>query len=50
MVAYTLNKMTIAAAVCGWLYNLQRHHASFSLRVFAGMGLGIVLGTALHLI
>ena len=39
-----------ALLLLGALYALQRRHASFSVRVFAGMGLGIVLGAALQAI
>jgi L-cystine uptake protein TcyP (sodium:dicarboxylate symporter family) len=37
-----------ALALLGLLYGLQRRHASFSVRVFTGMGLGVVLGAALQ--
>jgi len=36
--------------VCVGLFHLQRVHASFSVRVFTGLGLGVVVGTVLHLI
>lgn len=32
------------------LYNMQKKHVSFSKRVFAGLGLGIVLGLVIHLL
>jgi len=32
------------------LYNMQKKHVSFSKRVFAGLGLGIVLGLMIHLL
>ncbi|CDG84469.1 L-cystine transporter [Janthinobacterium agaricidamnosum] len=40
--------LAVALAVCGWLYRLQSRHASFTVRVFTGMGLGIALGAALQ--
>ncbi len=41
----------LAALAClGLLYAQQRKHASFSVRVFTGMGLGVVLGAALQAI
>jgi L-cystine uptake protein TcyP (sodium:dicarboxylate symporter family) len=39
-----------ALALLGLLYAQQRKHASFSVRVFTGMGLGVVLGAALQAI
>jgi uncharacterized protein len=45
----TLINLTLALAVCGWLFGLQRRHASFSTQVFFGLGLGIALGAAMHL-
>ena len=38
--------LAIALAVCALLYVLQQRHVSFTKRVFTGLGLGIVLGTA----
>jgi L-cystine uptake protein TcyP (sodium:dicarboxylate symporter family) len=42
--------LNLAAALlgCALLAVLQRRHASFTKRVFAGLGLGIVLGAALQ--
>ncbi|MES2164350.1 MAG: cation:dicarboxylase symporter family transporter [Pseudomonadota bacterium] len=37
-----------ALALLGALYAQQRRHASFSVRVFTGMGLGVLLGAALQ--
>jgi len=37
-----------ALALLGLLYAQQRKHASFSVRVFTGMGLGVVLGALLQ--
>lgn len=45
----TLVNLAIALAACGWLFSLQRSHASFTIQVFTGLGLGIVLGAAMHL-
>lgn len=39
-----------ALVLLGVLYAQQRRHASFSVRVFTGMGLGILLGAALQAI
>jgi L-cystine uptake protein TcyP (sodium:dicarboxylate symporter family) len=39
-----------ALILLGGLYLQQRRHASFSVRVFTGMGLGVVLGAALQAI
>jgi len=39
-----------ALALLGLLYAQQRQHASFSVRVFTGMGLGVVLGAVLQAI
>lgn len=50
MIFSTLINLTVTLAMCGLLYWLQRRHATFSVRVFAGMGLGIVLGMAMHLL
>ncbi len=42
--------LAVACALCAFLYRQQRRHASFTVRVFTGMGLGIGLGAALQLI
>ncbi|RZT11470.1 hypothetical protein SAMN05216319_0044 [Duganella sp. CF402] len=39
-----------ALALLGLLYAQQRKHASFSVRVFTGMGLGVLLGAVLQAI
>jgi L-cystine uptake protein TcyP (sodium:dicarboxylate symporter family) len=39
-----------ALALIGLLYAQQRQHGSFSVRVFTGMGLGVVLGATLQAI
>jgi uncharacterized protein len=49
MLVYTLINLTVATALCGYLFWLQRRHASFSVRVFTGLGLGIALGAVFHL-
>ncbi|HEY1226466.1 MAG TPA: cation:dicarboxylase symporter family transporter [Ramlibacter sp.] len=36
--------LAIALAVCALLFLMQQRHASFTKRVFTGLGLGIVLG------
>ncbi|MBC3875943.1 L-cystine transporter [Undibacterium flavidum] len=38
--------LSVAVCICGGLYWLQNRHFSFSKRVFAGLGLGILLGAA----
>lgn len=38
--------LAVALVACALLYFMQARHASFTKRVFAGMGLGIVLGAA----
>ena len=48
MLINTTINLTIALAMCGWLYGLQRRHASFSVQVFTGLGLGIALGASMH--
>ncbi|MET0267505.1 MAG: cation:dicarboxylase symporter family transporter [Duganella sp.] len=42
--------LAAAIALLGLLYFLQRKHASFSVRVFTAMGLGVALGAALQAI
>ncbi len=43
-----LLNLAIALAICFFLYRLQANHVSFTKRVFAGLGLGVVLGAALQ--
>jgi uncharacterized protein len=50
MLIPTLINLVAALAVCGGLFYLKRRHASFSIQVFTGLGLGIALGAAMHLI
>jgi L-cystine uptake protein TcyP (sodium:dicarboxylate symporter family) len=38
--------LALALAVCALLYRMQQRHASFTRRVFAGLGLGVLLGAA----
>ena len=42
--------LVAALAVCFLLYRMQAAHASFTRRVFTGMGLGILLGAAFQLL
>ncbi|MES2259595.1 MAG: L-cystine transporter [Pseudomonadota bacterium] len=42
--------LAAALALLAFLYRQQSRHASFTVRVFTGLGLGIVLGAALQLI
>jgi L-cystine uptake protein TcyP (sodium:dicarboxylate symporter family) len=46
----TLINIMVALAVCAWLLHLQRRRTSFSLQVFTGMVLGVLLGAAMHLV
>lgn len=50
MLVSTLINLAVALAVCGWLFRLKRHHASFTVQVFTGLGLGIALGAAMHIV
>ncbi|AWL03873.1 L-cystine transporter [Massilia oculi] len=43
-----LLNLTLALAICALLYGMQARHASFTKRVFAGLGLGVVLGAGLQ--
>jgi L-cystine uptake protein TcyP (sodium:dicarboxylate symporter family) len=38
--------LAVALAICALLYRMQASHVSFTKRVFAGLGLGVVLGAA----
>lgn len=48
MIALILN-LTVALALCFLLYWQQNQHVSFSKRVFTGLGLGVLLGSAFQL-
>ncbi len=50
MAIHVILNLLAAVILLGVLYTLQRRHASFSVRVFTGMGLGVVLGAALQAI
>ena len=50
MIVNALINLIAALAMCSWLYRLQRHHASFSVQVFTGLGLGVVLGAVMHFV
>jgi len=43
-----LLNLVLALAICALLYALQARHVSFTKRVFAGLGLGVVLGAGLQ--
>jgi hypothetical protein len=45
-----LLNLTVALAICFALYRMQAAHASFSKRVFTGLGLGVVLGAAFQVL
>ncbi|MET3133839.1 L-cystine uptake protein TcyP (sodium:dicarboxylate symporter family) [Oxalobacteraceae bacterium GrIS 1.11] len=40
--------LAVGLALCAFLYRQQSRHASFTVRVFTGLGLGIALGAALQ--
>jgi L-cystine uptake protein TcyP (sodium:dicarboxylate symporter family) len=40
--------LLVALAVCFALYRMQAAHVSFTKRVFTGLGLGVLLGTAIQ--
>src|SRR5476649_1096657 len=42
--------LVVALAVIAFLYRLQQRHASFTVRVFSALGLGVLLGAALQAI
>lgn len=46
--AYLLLNLLISLGVCFALFQLQSRHVSFTKRVFAGLGAGILLGAAFH--
>ncbi|MYM31586.1 cation:dicarboxylase symporter family transporter [Duganella sp. CY15W] len=48
MATNVILNLLAALALLGLLYAQQRKHASFSVRVFTGMGLGVLLGAALQ--
>lgn len=49
MVTNVIINLVVATAICAFLFRLQRGSASFSVRVFTGLGLGVALGAAMHL-
>jgi L-cystine uptake protein TcyP (sodium:dicarboxylate symporter family) len=42
--------LAVALGVCFLLYKMQQAHASFTKRVFTGLGLGVLLGAAFQLL
>lgn len=48
--AQVIINILVLLALFFLLYNMQKKHVSFSKRVFAGLGLGIVLGLVIHLL
>lgn len=50
MALYTFINIVILLMLIGFLYYLNKKHVKFSNRVFAGLGLGILLGLVLQLI
>src|SRR5690625_4804753 len=47
-IVYVLVNVAILLAIIGLLILMQKKHISFSIRVFTGLGLGIVLGAILQ--
>jgi L-cystine uptake protein TcyP (sodium:dicarboxylate symporter family) len=45
-----LLNLAIALVVCALLYRMQASHASFTKRVFTGLGLGVLLGAAFQVV
>ena len=50
MTLSVIGNLAIAAFLLFFLYRLQQKHVSFTRRVFAGLGLGILFGAALQLL
>ncbi|MBP6360841.1 MAG: cation:dicarboxylase symporter family transporter, partial [Aeromonas sp.] len=50
MTLSVIGNLAIAAILLLFLYRLQQKHVSFTRRVFAGLGLGILFGAALQLL
>ncbi|MFA9217283.1 MAG: L-cystine transporter [Sphingomonadaceae bacterium] len=50
MALNVLLNLLAAFLLLGLMYQQQRRHASFTIRVFTGMGLGVLLGAALQAI
>lgn len=50
MAFYTLINVAILLILVAFLYYLNRKHVKFSNRVFAGLGLGVILGLILQLV
>ena len=48
MVISIIINLAAALVVCAFMFRQQRNHASFTVRVFTGLALGIALGAALH--
>ena len=42
--------LALALAVCFFLYRMQAAHASFTKRVFTGLGVGVLLGAAFQVV
>jgi L-cystine uptake protein TcyP (sodium:dicarboxylate symporter family) len=42
--------LSVALGVCALLFHMQTRHRSFTVRVFTGLGLGVLLGAALQAI
>jgi len=43
-----LLNLAVAVLLLGFLYRQQKHHATFTVRVFTALGLGVLLGGALQ--
>ena len=50
MTISVIGNLAVFAALLFFLFRLQQKHMSFTTRVFAGLGLGIVFGAVLQMI
>jgi uncharacterized protein len=48
MIIKIVLNLLLALTACAFLYHQQKSKASFSTRVFTGLGLGVILGAAIH--
>ena len=50
MVIHIIINLAVALVICAFLYRQHATHVSFSVRVFTGLGFGVALGAAIHLV
>jgi L-cystine uptake protein TcyP (sodium:dicarboxylate symporter family) len=50
MVLSTTLNIVVALLLCAFLYRQQSRHATFTVRVFTALGLGVLLGTGIQLL